>query len=112
MVRMLAAVIFRILGVLTLFVAITAAAIAVPASNVRAAGLDYCVRYATQAVSQFNRNRAIPGCFKGADQVTWHGDYDRHYAWCVAQTEEKAREAIAYRDGRLRGCSMRAYGHE
>jgi hypothetical protein len=30
----------------------------------------------------------------------------------VAQTEEKAREAIAYRDGRLRGCSMRAYGHE
>ncbi len=112
MVQMFAAAIFRTPHALTLAASIAAAATAAPASNVRAAGLDYCVRYATQAVAQFNRNRAIPGCFKGADQVTWHGDFDRHYAWCVAQTEEKAREAIAYRDGRLRGCSMRAYGHE
>jgi hypothetical protein len=61
---------------------------------------------------QFNRNRAIPGCFKGADAVTWHGDYDRHYGWCVAATEDAARAALSYRDDKLRGCSRRAYGHE
>ena len=90
--------------------AIAVAAVALPAPVARAASPAYCAHYASQAVWQFNRNRSIPGCFKGTDG-TWHADYDRHYGWCISAPESDVRAADSYRGGKLHECSMRAYGH-
>jgi len=86
------------------------AALVTPTIQAHAATPSYCAHYASLAVWQFNRNRSIPGCFKGADG-TWHADYERHYGWCVTAAYEAAREADAYRGMRLHQCMFRAYGH-
>jgi len=73
-----------------------------------AADPGFCERLRPrQAVAQYNRNRSIPGCFRGANR-RWNADFDGHYGWCLRASYVAARSEGAYRSDGLRGCMIRA----
>jgi hypothetical protein len=69
---------------ITLAFAGFALAISCCTSQVQAAEPGFCRRYAAEAVEQFGRAMSSPVCASRVGGLRWHGNYERHFGWCLS----------------------------
>lgn len=61
----------------------------------------YCNAYAKRAVNAHKQNVRNRCGFRGA---RWHGNYDRHYQWCLRVPKNTAESESKGRQQQLKGC--------
>ena len=71
------------------------------ASAAKAADHGTCDWYASESVSQHNRN-ASAGC--GYMGYRWHNWRDAHYSWCRIASSSKVMKEYNKREGKLAKC--------
>ena len=64
---------------------------------------DYCAAYATSAVQEFNHAIHAPAC-PAVSGGRWHANYDRHYKWCLQNSNDAVTREWEARRHFLRNC--------